>query len=189
MTTFDRADEEIESRFAVGWAFPDILALGRWVNPAVGVLGALVLGGHLLTTDPVIPAAPAAAPVSVVQMAPSAPMPAQLALSSNTAIAANSSIAHDESTRMSMVGLLKAGLGAVFALAWVMIGMWFGVRCARALTPVDEPAYDRHATTDLTACNADDPSRGPTCQRMYDETRVIRGLRSVSSKRLPAMIV
>ena len=173
MTTFDRADEEIESRFRVGWAFPDILALRRWVNPAVGVLGALVLGGHLLTADPVIPVAPAAAPVSVVQMAPSAPMPAQFALSSDTPVVAHFSTAHDESTRMSTIGLLKAGLGAVFALAWMIIGMWFGVRRARALTPVDDPGHDGHATTDSTARNDYDPSRGSTRQRLYDETRFV----------------
>jgi hypothetical protein len=160
MTTFDRADEEIESRFAVGWAFPDIRALGRWVNPAVGGLGALVLGGYLLTADPATPVAPAAAPVAVAQLAPSAPMPAQLALSSDTAIVVHSSTAHDESTRTSMIDLVKAVFGAVFAFAWVMIGAWFGVRRARALTPVDEPAYDERPDRFNTR-NAFGPPRGP----------------------------
>ena|SRR5271155_2877220 len=183
MTTFDRADEEIESRFAVGWAFPDILALGRWVNPAVGGLGALLLGGYLLTADPAIPVAPAATPVSVAQMAPSAPMPAQLALKSDTAIVVHPSAAHDESTRTSTIDLFKAVFGAIFALAWVMIGAWLGVRRAQALTPVDDSGNDGHATTDSTARNAHDPSRGPTCQRTYDESRFLRNISGAASFR------
>jgi hypothetical protein len=183
MTTFDRADEEIESRFRVGWAFPDILALGLWVNPAVGGLGALVLGGYLLTADPAIPVAPAAAPVSVVQMAPSQPMPAQLALSSDTAIVVRSSATHDESTRTSTIDLVKAVFGAVFALAWMMIGAWLGVRRARSVTPVGDPAHDGNLTTDSTTRNAHFPSRGPTCQRMYDEIRLVRNISGAASFR------
>ena len=113
MTMFERADEEIDGGFRVGWAFPDILALGRWVNPALAGLGALVLGGYLLTADPATPVAPAAAAVSVVQMASSEPMPAQLALSSDIAIVPHSNAAHDESTRMSTIYVFKAA----FALA------------------------------------------------------------------------
>jgi hypothetical protein len=173
MTMYDRTVEGSERRLGVGWKFPDILALGRWANPAVGGIGALVLGGYLLTADPVTPPAPAAAPASAVQMGPSAPAPAQRALSSDTAIVPNSSAAHDESTRTSAIDLLTAVFGAVLALTWVIIGAWLGVRRARAPTPVHEPAYEGSSTTDPMTGNAYASPRGPTCQRMYDETRLV----------------
>jgi hypothetical protein len=173
MTTFDGVDEEIESRFGVGWTFSDILAVGRWVNPLPWGLGALALGGYLLTADLATSVAGPPAPVSGAQIAPSMLVPAQLALGSNTAIVSHSGPARDESVRTSTLDLLKAVFGAVIAFAWAMIGAWLGVRRARSLTPVNEPGYDGSAATDSTARSAFDPPRGPTCQRMYDETRLV----------------
>ena len=53
MRMFDRTVEDAESRLEVGWKSPDVVALGRWVNPLLGVLGAVILGGYLLTATPV----------------------------------------------------------------------------------------------------------------------------------------
>ena len=64
---------------------------------------------------------------------------------------------------MSTIDLLKAVFGAVLALAWVIIGAWLGVRRGRALTPVDENAYNGRAT----------PGRGPICHRSNGETRLV----------------
>jgi hypothetical protein len=33
MTMFDGAANDVERRFGAGERFPDILAVGRWVNP------------------------------------------------------------------------------------------------------------------------------------------------------------
>jgi hypothetical protein len=156
MTMFDRADEDAESRFKVGWKSPDIVALGRWVNPAVGILGALVLGGDFLTATPV---ATALAPLVVAAPPPThAPVPAQLALSSDTPTVAHFTAVQDESTRMSTIDLLRAVFGAVLALAWATIGAWLGVRRARALT-----SHDGRATL----------RRGRPYQRRNDETRLV----------------
>ncbi|MGC1294088.1 MAG: hypothetical protein WA869_03530, partial [Alloacidobacterium sp.] len=61
MITFDRVVEDAES----SWKVPHIVALGRWVNPALGILGALALGGYLLSADPAIPVAKAPDPLPV----------------------------------------------------------------------------------------------------------------------------
>ena len=140
MTRFDSAVEDVVSRFGVGRKLPNALAVGRWVNPLLWGLGALALGGYLLTADPATPVASPPAPVSGLQIASSTPASAQLALSSDAASVSHSSPARDESMRTSTIDLLKAVFGAVLALAWVMFGAWLGVRRARALTPVDEPA-------------------------------------------------
>jgi hypothetical protein len=112
-------------------------------------------------------------PILGMQMAPSAPVPVPLAISSDTTIVSHSSPTRDEAMRTSTIDVLKAVSGAVLALAWLMIGAWFGLRRARALTPVDEPVYDGSVPTDSMVGSACAPLRGPTCQRMYDETRLL----------------
>jgi hypothetical protein len=127
MTMFDRTVDDKESRFEVDWKSPDVVGFGRWVNPAVGVLGALILSGYLLTATPV---ATTPAPLVVREMAPPTPAPvsALSALSSNPAIVSHFGPASDESMRTSTLDMLKAVFGAVIAFAWAMIGGWLGVR-------------------------------------------------------------
>src|SRR6516162_9245163 len=47
MTIFEQTVDGDESRFKFDRKFLDVLALGRWVNPLLGGLGALVLGGYI----------------------------------------------------------------------------------------------------------------------------------------------
>ena len=75
--------------------------------------------------------------------------------------------ATDESSS-SMTDILKAAVGAALALAWAVGGAWFGMRRARMRRPLDEPAD--HMRTPGTAY---DSLRAPTCERMYDETRLV----------------
>ena len=173
MTIFEQTVDGDESRFKFDRKFLDVPALGRWVNPLLGGLGALVLSGYLLTGIPPTPVVTAAAPVSVAQVAPSPPLPSQLALSNETDIATNSGVVRDESIRASIIDLVKAAFGAVLALAWAMVGAWLGMRRARMLAPVHENEYDGHSTTFLTAGTNCDPPRAPTCERMFDETRLV----------------
>ena len=163
MTGFDRV-EKSEIRLAVGGKFPDILALARWVNPAVGVLGALVFGGFLFAADPAtsddtLPLARQAA-----QIAPSSPTSAQL-VARDTAIIPHSR-PKQEPTPTSMIDLLGAVLGASLGLAGGLIGVCLGVRHAQALTRAEESIDG--VGIDLMAL-----PRGPTCDRMYDETRLV----------------
>ena len=147
MITFDRAVEDAEKG---ALKFPNIVALGRWVNPALGILGALALGIYLLTANPAIPVAEAPDPLPVARVAPPtpAPVPALLALSSDTAVVTNSRLALDDSTPMSTLDLLKPVFAATLAWAWVMIGARLSVRNARAPRPLDEPLYGgQHHTT------------------------------------------
>jgi len=127
---FDRAVEDAESRYGIDWKFPDIVALGRWVNSALGVLGALALGVYLLTATP---DATPPAPLAVGQVVAPTPAPAQLALSSDTSFVTHTNAARDDSTRISTRNLLKAVFGAVLAFAWVMFGAWLSARSVRAL--------------------------------------------------------
>jgi hypothetical protein len=172
MTIFEKTVDGVESRFELDRKFLDVPALGRWVNPLLGGLGALVLSGYLLTGSPPTPVVTAAALVSVAQVAPSPP-PSQLALSNEIGIATNSGVVRDESIRTSILDLMKAAFGAVLALAWAMVGAWLGMRRARMLAPVHENEYDGHSTTFLTAGTNCDPPRAPTCERMFDETRLV----------------
>jgi len=169
MAMFDRAAEGAESRFRIAWKFPVTPVLGPWVNPTVGVLGALILSCYFLAATPVT-AEPSPLPVTEKAPLTPAPVPAQLALINDIAFVVPSSSAQDESTRRTTTDLLKAVFGAVLALAWLMIGAWLGMRRARALTPVDEPLDDRPATSDSAARNSWLSPHGRTCRRMYDET-------------------
>jgi len=75
--------------------------------------------------------------------------------------------ATDESSS-SMTDILRAAVAGALALAWVVGGAWFGMRRARNRKPLDEPAD--HMRTPGTAY---DSLRAPTCERMYDETRLV----------------
>jgi len=73
----------------------------------------------------------------------------------------------DESSS-SLTDILKAAVGAALALAWAVGGAWFGMRRARVQKHLDEPVDDMRAPG--TAHNS---RRAPTCERMYDETRLV----------------
>lgn len=137
MTKFDETIEEGERRFGRGRYPPDAAGPGRWINPLLGVLGALVLSGYLMTGQPFTSAA-----------------------------------STDEATFSSMTDLLKPAFGAAVALAWAVFGAWLGMRRARRSNLIDEPASDMHTTAYPTR-TAYDSLRPPTCERMYDETRLV----------------
>ena len=149
MIMFERAVEDIERPVGLGWRFPDVVALGRWINPVLGGLGALVLSGYLMAGDPSTPAVTAPASHSY------------------------SSVAQDESPQASMIDLVKAGVAAAFALGLAMVGMWLGMRRARSLSPAHERALDGCSTIYPSAENGCEPPKAPTCERMCDETRLV----------------
>ncbi|HKM70698.1 MAG TPA: hypothetical protein VKG22_00645 [Stellaceae bacterium] len=142
MTTFDGTVQEANGRFARGRRLPNVVTLGRWVNPVLG-LGALVLTGYLLIGNPVTPDATMLAPRSHAQLA-ATQVTAQLARGNETGSITPSSVAPDESTGSSMTHVLSATLGTVLAAAWVMGGAWVGIHSARISTPLDEPKSDLH---------------------------------------------
>ena len=123
--------EDDERRFFRGRYPRDAVAPSRWVNPLLGVLGALVLAGYLMTGHTATPAA-----------------------------------GTSESAFSSMPDLLKAAFGATLALAWAVFGARLGMRRARGPDPLHGPA----AYPTRTAYNS---LRAPTCERMYDETRLV----------------
>lgn len=86
--------------------------------------------------------------------------------------------ATDESTFSSMTDLLKAAFAAALALAWAVFGAWLGARRARGPNPFQEPAAYPSRT-------AYDSLRAPTCERMYDETRLVP--QYLRSAEFPAM--
>ena len=71
-----------------------------------------------------------------------------------------------------MTDLLKTAFGAALALAWAVGGAWLGMRRAHAASPLDEPADDMRITAYPTR-NPYNSLRTPTCQRMYDEARLV----------------
>jgi hypothetical protein len=148
MTKFDETIEKGERRFGCGRYPPDAAGPGRWINPLLGVLGALVLSGYLMTGQPFTSAA-----------------------------------STDEATFSSMTDLLKPAFGAAVALAWAVFGAWLGMRRARRPNLIDEPADDTR-TTAYPTHTAFDSRRAPTCERMYDETRLVPGY--LRSARFPA---
>jgi hypothetical protein len=78
----------------------------------------------------------------------------------------------DQSTFSSTTGLLKAAFGAAVALAWAVFGAWLGMRRTRRPNPLDEPADDSRSTA-YPPRPVFDSLRAPTCERMYDETRLV----------------
>jgi len=144
MTKLGETVEEDGHRFGRARYRRDAVTGGHRVNPLLWVLGALVLGGYLLTGHLFTPAA-----------------------------------ATDEPTFSSPTDLLRAAFGAALALAWAVFGSWLGMRRARRLNALHEPAGVR-LTTGHPSRTAYDSLRAPTCERMYDETRLVpRYLRSV----------
>jgi Protein of unknown function (DUF2795) len=133
MTERPRSDER---RFGRGRYPHHVVALGRWVNPAVGVLGALVLGyliaGYLSTTVD----------------------------------------AGGESTFSSMTDLLKAACAAAIALTWAVFGTRLVMRRTQRPNSFDEPANATSTTVRPTG-TACESLRVPTCERMYDKTRLV----------------
>jgi len=72
-----------------------------------------------------------------------------------------------------MTDVLKAAFGcSAFALAWAAGRAWFGTRRGKLTKPIDEPA-DHTRTTDYLTGTAYSSLRAPTCERMYDETRLV----------------
>ena len=182
MTKFGETVEEDERRF--GRSYPrDAVPRGRWGNPLIGVLGALFLGGYLIIGHPSVPAATASAPPSDEQPAPRQVRP-RLASSREINSPSHSGVAQDESTDSSMTDLLKAAFGAALALAWAVFGSWLGMRRARRLDPLHEPAGVR-LTKSRPSRTAHDSLRAPTCERMYDETRLVP--QYLRSAEFPAM--
>jgi hypothetical protein len=131
MRKLDGTADEDKRRFSRGRYSRDAVAPGRWVNPLLRVLGALVLSGYLMTGHP-----------------------------------STSAASMDESTFSSMPDLLKAAFAAALALAWAVFAAWLGARRARGPNPLQEPAAYPSRT-------AYDSPRAPTCERMYDETRLV----------------
>jgi hypothetical protein len=136
---FERGVGDLERPVARGWKFPDAVALGQWVNPVLG-LSALVLAGYLTIGHPATTIVTTSASPPVAQVA--TPVLAQLTPGNETAIISDSSVAHDETTRSSMIDLLNAALGTVAASAWVIGGVWVGIRSARISIPLDDPKGD-----------------------------------------------
>ena len=130
MTRVDGTADEDERRFGRGRYSRDGVAPSRWVNPLLGVLGALVLSGYLMT-----------------------------------GYSSTSSASTDESFS-SMPDLLKAAFAAALALASAVFGAWLGARRAPGPNPLQGPvAYPPRTAYDCL--------RAPTCERMYDETRLV----------------
>jgi hypothetical protein len=134
---------------------PKPAAPSRWVNPILGVLGALALSGYLMMGYPSTPKAPS---LSDPGLAP--------AYSQATGSRTHSAAAQDKSTVSSMTDLLKTALGAALALAWAVGGAWLGMRRAQASNRLD--GFEAYPTQ-----TAYDSLRAPTCDRMYDETRLV----------------
>jgi len=105
---------------------------------------------------------PAVAPASssIAQPKP-APVPVRPALA-ETGIAGPFGLSQDATTGASIIDLLKAGLGAARGLALSTVGMWLGIR--RALLP---------SRVHESTVNVSELPRTPTCERMYDETRLV----------------
>jgi hypothetical protein len=171
MTMFDQASEDGDSRSGVGWSSLDPVAFGRRVNLAIGVLGAVLLGGYFLTVTSGA-RTPAPAVVEVASPTP-APLSAQLASSGDTATVARSIAVYDKPTGTSTIDLMKAAFGALLTLVWVVIGGWFAVRRSRMLPTVAENESCGDASTYLTAGTGCDQWSTPTCERRWDETRLV----------------
>jgi hypothetical protein len=157
MTEFDAAIDEDKGPLGRGKTPREP---GRWVNPALGVLGTLVLAGYLMTGYPSIPAATVPVPLSDERLAP--------AYSQATGILGHSTVSEDLS---SMTDLVKTAFGAALALAWAVGGAWLGVRRAGAANSGDGPTVDMRTTYPTRAVY--NSQRAPTCERMYDETRLV----------------
>jgi hypothetical protein len=171
MTKFDGAVDEDKGQLGRGKNPREPMAPSRWINPILGVLGTLVLSGYLMTSHPSTPAATAPAQLSDERLAP--------AHSQETGSLGHSAVAENVATLSSITDLMKTAFGAVLALVWAVCGAWLGMHRARAANSLDEPA-DHMRITDYPTRTAYNSLRAPTCERMYDETRLVpQYLRSV----------
>jgi hypothetical protein len=167
MTEFDGAVDEDKVPLGRGADPREPKASSRWINPILGVLGTLILSGYLMTGHPSTRATTALAPLSDGRPA--------AAYSQETSSLGHPAIAEDEPTLSSMTDLVKTAFGAALALAWAVGGAWVGMRRARAAHSLDEPAVDMRTTAYPTR-TAYNSLRAPTCERMYDETRLCRNI-------------
>jgi len=162
MKELEGAVDENKRPLARGKNPREPVAPGRWVNPILGVLVTLVLSGYLMTSLLSLAAATAPAPLSDQRLTP--------AYSRGSGNLTHSAAAQDKSTVSSMTDLLKTALGAVLALTWAVGGAWLGRPRARSPDLFHEPAPQI----------AFDALQAPTCERMYEETRLVpRYLRCV----------
>jgi hypothetical protein len=114
--------------------------LERWLNPGLGMLGAVVLTGCLIIGHP--DAGVAATPDwnAVAQVRLATPLPSSLTRNQERDITSYSTVAHGQSTRSSMADVLHAALGTALAALWLMGGAWVGTRSARISTPLNQSA-------------------------------------------------
>jgi hypothetical protein len=110
--------------------------------------------------------------------------PPRLAFGEEIDSLSHSGVAQNESTYSSMTDLLKAAFGAAIALTWAAFGAWLGMRRARRSNPLDEPADDAPSANHPSRTPYDS-LRAPTCERMYDETRLLP--QYLRSAEFPAM--
>src|SRR5262249_3632599 len=136
MIRFDGVAEGDERRFGPNRYPHHVVASGRWVNPVLGVLGALVLG-YLIAGD------------------------------LSTTVDAS-----DASTFSSMTDLLKAACAAAMALIWAVFSTWLGMRRTHRPNSLSDPA-NAARTPARRAGTARGSSGVPTCERMYDEPRLV----------------
>jgi hypothetical protein len=80
--------------------------------------------------------------------------------------------AGDKFTFSSITDLLKVAIAAAIALTWAVFGTWLGMRRTQRPNSFDEPANTTSTTVRPTG-TAYESSRVPTCERMYDKTRLV----------------
>jgi hypothetical protein len=108
--------------------------LGRWLNPRLGGLDAIVLTGCLIISHPDVGVAATPDWTAVAQERLATPPPSSLTPNKERDITPYSTLAHGQSTRSSMIDVLNAGLGTAMAALWLMGGAWVGIRTARIPT-------------------------------------------------------
>src|SRR5262249_4877000 len=120
---------------------PEPVAPRNCLNLIVGALGAVILTGYLMTSNPVT-----AMPTDPVSDRPLAPAYSQTTTGSRFP----SAVTPHES---SAIDLMKLGFAAIVALGWAVGGVWLGMRSTRASAPLHGPI--------LPAVRG--VSRAPTC--------------------------
>jgi hypothetical protein len=130
--------------------------LGRWLNPGLGGLGAVVLTSYLMIGHPDVGVAATPDWTAVAQVRLAASVPTPLTADNERAVIPKSTVAQGELTRPSMIGVLHAGLGTMLAAAWLMGGAWVGIRSARISPSSMKPQTTRASRTDY------DSPRAPT---------------------------
>lgn len=138
MTMYQRGVATFEHPFGRGRRVPDVVALGRWINPVLWALGALLLTGYLMVGHPAttVVTPPASAPVAQVR---------QLTPNNESVGSFDASVSQDQSTRSSTNDVLNAVLGTALAAGWLIASAWVGIRSARISASRDEPEDERSA--------------------------------------------